>query len=110
MSYKYLNSRQILNNEALSHIGSAANTSLDVILSDINTALTGISTTFGMVSNNDSGGSVTILTGTSLFNPYLDILSPDVYTVQTGAQLVSVSSLIVGGTLVVNGTGIVRVL
>ncbi len=68
----------------------------------------GSSTTFGMVSNNDSGGSVTVLTGTSLFNPYLDILSPDTYTVQTGAELVSVSTLIVNGVLVVNG--ITRVL
>lgn len=73
---------------------------------------TGNSTTYGMISDNDSQGvgGVTILTGTSLFNPYLTIVSADTYTVQTGAELVSVSHLIVNGFLIVNGTGIVRVL
>lgn len=42
-TYKYLNTRQILNNAALSNIGSPANASLDVILADINAALSGIS-------------------------------------------------------------------
>jgi hypothetical protein len=64
----------------------------------------GASTVNGMVSNNDSAGNVTVLTGTSLFNPYLNVLSPDVYTVQTGAQLISVGTLNVEGTLTFSGT------
>lgn len=62
------------------------------------------------VSANSSGGSVTILTGTSQINPYLTIESGGVWTVQTGAQLVGVTSIIVLGTLSIQGTGIVRIL
>lgn len=70
------------------------------------------STTFGMISNNDSAGTggLTVATGTSLFNPYLHIVTGDTYTVSTGAQLVSVTSLAVDGTLVINGTGETRIL
>ena len=110
MPLKPLNSRQVANSAALGTIGSGAGDTLDDILFRINNLLNNASTTYGMTSQNDSNGSHTIVTGTSLLNPYLNILSPDTYTVQTGAQLVSVGTLIINGTLVVNGTGITKVL
>lgn len=62
------------------------------------------------VYNNNSSGSVVIATGTSYFNPYLDILVADTYTVNSGSELVSVTNLTVDGTLTVLGTGEVRVI
>src|SRR5271170_1706131 len=47
MSFKSLDTRQVVNRSALSNIGSAANTSLDVILEDINNALASVSSNTG---------------------------------------------------------------
>lgn len=65
-----------------------------------------------LISQNDSAGTggLTVFSGTSVFNPYLDIVSADTYTVNTDAELISVTVLTINGTLVVNGTGEVRVL
>lgn len=65
-----------------------------------------------LITSNAPTGSTTVATGTTLFNPYLVISSPDVYTVQTGAQLVSVETLTVsvGATLTINAGGITKIL
>lgn len=72
----------------------------------------GTSTTNSMVSNNNSNGTggTTVATGTSLFNPYLNIVTGDTVTVNSGAQLVSVTTLTINGTLSTTGTAEVRVL
>lgn len=60
-----------------------------------------------LIANNNSSGSVTISSGTSLFNPYLNIQSGHTYTVQSSAELVGVDTLTVAGTLDVTGTVVV---
>ena len=71
--------------------------------------LDGITSTGG-IFRNDSIGDVTIATGFSLFNPYLTIEPGNTYEVSSGAELVSVTSLTVLGTLIVDSGGEVRVL
>lgn len=78
----------------------------------VETAFASGSTADGMISNNASSASQTVLTGTSLFTPYLSITTAHTYTVQTGAQLVTVQSLIINGTgaVIVNGTGVSKII
>ena len=64
-------------------------------------------TTLGMTSNNASSGSKTVAANTSLFVPFLSIGSGHVYTVSSSAQLVSVSTITVTGTLTVSGTVVI---
>lgn len=83
--------------------GSSLQSGQSGVLGTMNTS--GTSTVNGMISNNNSAGTggLTVATGTSLFNPYLTIVSGDTYVVNSGAELVTVTSLIVTGTLTVNG-------
>lgn len=69
--------------------------------------LAGSDTTLGLLTNNDSNGNKTVISGTSRFVPFLHILNPDIYTVDAGGQLSSVDSLTVDGTLITNGTVVV---
>jgi trimeric autotransporter adhesin len=82
----------------------AANNSLP---SGLNWITFSSATALGLITNNNSSGSQTVLIGTSLFVPFLNIQSADTYTVNTGAQLISVDQTIINGTLIVNGTMIV---
>lgn len=65
-----------------------------------------------LITTNSPTGNTTVATGTTLFNPYLTISSPDTYTVSNGGKLVSVDTLTVasGATLTVNTGGEVKVL
>lgn len=60
-------------------------------------------TSEGLLTNNLSAGSKTILSSKTLFIPYLTIQVADVYTINAGAQLISVTSIINNGTLINNG-------
>lgn len=83
--------------------GSSLMSGQSGILGTMNTS--GTSTVNGMISNNNSAGTggLTVATGTSLFNPYLTIVLADTYVVNSGAELVTVTSLIVTGILTING-------
>ena len=65
-----------------------------------------------LITTNSPTGSTTVAAGTTLFNPYLTISSPDTYTVSNGAKLVSVDTLTVasGATLTVDSGGEVKIL
>lgn len=70
----------------------------------------------GIASNGitvpNTAPNTSIATGKSITWPFLTIPTGKTFTVATGAQLVSVSTIVISGTgnLIVSGTGIVRVL
>ena len=68
------------------------------------------STINGLVTDNDSAGSVTVNSGTSLFNPYLNIQSGNTYLVSNSAQLISVGNLTIAGSLQTDSGAIIKVL
>lgn len=57
----------------------------------------------GHLLQNAIAGNLTIVSGQCLFNPYASIAVGQTITVNSGAQLVSVGTMKVLGTLVVNG-------
>jgi hypothetical protein len=62
MAYKPINTRQVANSSALSAIGSSANATLDVILSDINTIFANAtaSPTPGTLVKRDANGNIQV--------------------------------------------------
>lgn len=63
----------------------------------------GSNSLLGLITQNNSDGNKEVLVGTSLFIPYLTIEPSDTYTVDIGAQLVSVDAVTVLGNLIING-------
>lgn len=57
----------------------------------------------GFFQPDTSQNSITTVSGKSLFVPFLTVSTGDTYTVNSGGRLISVDSLTVNGTVIVNG-------
>ena len=94
----------LLNDTKIYLTGLSLNKQLSQAIIDGDLSGGGGGSSYGTTTINASSGSKTVTTGTTLFYPYLTVSTGDTYTIDSGARLLSVGTIVVDGTLTVNGT------
>lgn len=56
-----------------------------------------------LITPHLSSGDQTVISGNSMFWPYLEIITADTFTIETGAQLISIGTIAVSGTIAASG-------